>query len=147
MAKTNFENLEVYRRAERLADLIWDIVAGWDSFAKTTMGGQLVRAADSVAANIAESSGRGTAKDKQHFLRISRGSLYETKNWLRRAYQRGLLSESRIAELKPEVDALAPMLNAYFRSMATPGPKSEIVQASNPATLLGSKHKAQRTKI
>ena len=45
--------------------------------------------------------------------------MYETKNWLRRAYRRNLLSEEHIEELKPLTDALAPMLNAYYRSLNT----------------------------
>ncbi len=30
MEKTNFEKLRVYQLAEILADLIWEIVLGWD---------------------------------------------------------------------------------------------------------------------
>ena len=117
MTRTNFESLEVYRRSEELADTVWKIVAQWDPFAKSTVGKQLVRAADSAPANIAEGTGRGTAKDRQHFVRVARGSVYETKNWLRRAYRRNLLTEEQVGTLKPHVDALAPMLNAYLRSI------------------------------
>ena len=65
MARTAFENLRVYRLAEELADRIWDIVSGWDSFAKATVGEQLVTAADSIGANIAEGSGRGSYQGEQ----------------------------------------------------------------------------------
>ena len=119
MAKTNFENLKVYQLSEELADLIWDVVATWKPFARHTAGRQIVRAADSVSANLAEGSGRGTVRDKKHFVRMARGSLYETKNWLRRAYSRKLLTEEQIEAVKPLVDALAPMLNAYYRSLGT----------------------------
>ena len=119
MTKTNFENLKVYQLSEDLADLIWDVVDTWKAFARYTVGRQIVRAADSIPANIAEGTGRETVKDKRHFVRISRGSLYETKNWLRRAYRRKLLTKEQIAEIKPLVDALAPMLNAYLRSIST----------------------------
>lgn len=53
MGKTNFEYLQVYRLAERLADEIWKIVAVWDQFAKQTIGKQITRSADSIGANIA----------------------------------------------------------------------------------------------
>ena len=92
MEKTNFEKLEVYQIAEELADVVWEIVADWPSFARQTVGTQLVRAADSITANIAEGTGRGSAKDRRQFVRIARGSLYETKNWLRRAYRRKLVT-------------------------------------------------------
>jgi four helix bundle protein len=54
MSKTSFENLDVYRLAEKMADEVWSVVADWDYFAKNSVGMQLVDAADSVSANIAE---------------------------------------------------------------------------------------------
>lgn len=96
MAKTNFERLQVYRLAERLADDIWAIVVKWNIFARDTVGKQLVKAADSIGANIAEGTGRGTFVDNRRFVRIARGSLNETQHWLRRAYKRGLLSSKEV---------------------------------------------------
>ena len=84
MEKTAFEKLRVYQLSEELADSIWDVAIRWDSFARDTVGKQLVRAADSIGANVAEGAGRGTPKDNQHFVRIGRGSLNETIHFLRR---------------------------------------------------------------
>jgi four helix bundle protein len=80
MQKTNFENLQIYQLAEQLADQIWDIVNGWDCLAIKTVGSQIIRSADSIGANIAEGSGRGSNQDYKRFLRIARGSLYETRH-------------------------------------------------------------------
>lgn len=91
----SFEDLEVYRLAEELGDKIWDIVSKWDGFAKNTSGYQLVKAADSIGANIAEGFGRFHFAENKQFNRIARGSLYETRHWLRRAYRRGLLKRRR----------------------------------------------------
>lgn len=52
MDKSNFEKLEIYQLAEKLADEIWFIVEKWQYFEKDTVGKQIVRAADSVGANI-----------------------------------------------------------------------------------------------
>ncbi len=60
--KTNFETLDVYRLAERLADETWTIVRSWDAFARDTVGRQLVKSADSIGANLAEGSGKGTIR-------------------------------------------------------------------------------------
>lgn len=120
MARTDYQKLRVYQLAEQLSDEVWILVRGWDSFAKRTVGAQLVRAADSVGANIAEGVGRGSFKDNRRFVRIARGSLYETKHWLRRAYRRELLTSAHTDELKPILDELAPKLNAYLNSI---GPK------------------------
>lgn len=119
MEKTNFVHLHIYKLSEKLADEIWKVVARWNFFAKNTVGIQIVKAADSVGANIAEGSGRGTDPELRRFLRVSRGSLYETQHWLRRAYKRGLLSEKQIGALVPIVNELTPRLNAYLSSIGS----------------------------
>jgi four helix bundle protein len=81
------------------------------------MGKQLIRAADSIGANIAEGVGRGSFQDNRRFIRVARGSLNETNHWLRRAYQRGLLDKETVGLLKPILDELAPRLNAYLKSI------------------------------
>ena len=122
-ARTSFENLQVYKLGERLADEVWAVVTGWEQFAKTTVGRQMVRAADSVGADIAEGSGRGSFQDNRRFVRMARGSLNETKHWLRRAYRRGLLSTEDVKRIRPIIDELAPRLNAYLQSIGnTPEP-------------------------
>lgn len=117
MARTNFEKLQVYQLAEKLADRIWQIVLTWHYFAKVTVGEQLVTAADGIGSNIAEGSGRGSLPDNRRFIKIARGSLYETKHWLRRAYKRKLLTNSEVADLKLLIEELTPKLNAYYRSV------------------------------
>lgn len=117
MAKTNFESLRVYQLSESLADQIWTIVMKWNVFARDTVGKQLVRAADSIGANIAEGTGRGTFVDNRRFVRIARGSLNETQHFLRRAYKRKLLNDKDIQALRPLVDELAPKLNSYLKSI------------------------------
>ena len=117
MARTKFESLSVYQLSEQLADLTWEIVLEWNAFARDTVGKQLVKAADSVGANIAEGTGRGTYVDNRRFVRIARGSLNETKHGLRRAFKRHLLSTKQINSVKPIIEELAPKLNAYLKSI------------------------------
>jgi four helix bundle protein len=122
MASKGFEDLRVYQLAEELSDAVWDLAIGWEPFAKDTVGKQAVEAADSVGANIAEGSGRGTYQDNRRFVRIARGSLYETRHWLRRAFKRRLLTAEQVGKIKPLLDELGPKLNAYLKSI---GPKDQ----------------------
>lgn len=118
MEKTNFENLDIYRISESLADIVWEIVARWSPIAQDTVGKQIVRAADSIGANIAEGSGRGSAPDNRRFLCMARGSLYETRHWLRRAHKRKLLTDADVDLLTPLIAELTPKLNSYMRKVA-----------------------------
>jgi four helix bundle protein len=118
MATAGFEILEVYKLVEQIADEVWDLVTGWKNLAKDTVGKQLIRAADSIGANIAEGEGRYHYKDNCRFVRIARGSLNETRHWLRRAYKRKLLTQEQTRRLKPLIAELAPRLNAYLRSLS-----------------------------
>jgi four helix bundle protein len=116
--RPNFENLEIYRLAEQLGDEIWRIVARWERLAQTTLGSQMIRAADSVGANIAEGTGRTTYRDNRRFIGMARGSLYETMHWLRRACIRGLLGQEEIAKVNALTTELAPRLNAYLKAIS-----------------------------
>ena len=127
MERTNFENLRVYQLAEDLADLVWEIVAGWNSFDRDTVGKQIVRSADSVGANIAEGTGRYGFQDNKRFGYFARGSLNETKHWLRRAYKRDLLTSAEIQKLKLVMDELGPKLNAYIKSIKA----ANVMKATN----------------
>jgi four helix bundle protein len=122
MATVGFEKLRVYQLSEQLSDAVWEIVCRWKPLAKDTVGKQMIRSADSIGANIAEGSGRGTYQDNRRFVRTARGSLYETRHWLRRAYKRKLLTQKHVDALKPLMDELSPKLNAYLKSI---GPKKK----------------------
>lgn len=133
-ACVTFENLRVYRLAEQVADTAWNITSGWDPFSRDTVRRQLVRSADNIGANIAEGFGRGSYQDNRRFIRISRGSLFETRHWLRRAFRRNLLNKSQVQEMKSLLDQLGPSLNAYLRSIGTRSNSAASKEGSLPGT-------------
>ena len=57
MAST-FKDLDVYRRATVLADELYEPCYMWPKFHLWSIGIQLLRAADSIGANVAEATGR-----------------------------------------------------------------------------------------
>jgi four helix bundle protein len=87
---SDFEKLATYRYAAELGDAVWRAVLDWPDYARWTIGKQLTRSADSIAANIAEGAGRRRDADRGRFYVIARGSLYETEHWIARAKARGL---------------------------------------------------------
>src|SRR5262245_52034982 len=124
MGFVRFQDLEVYQLAEEVADAVWDIVRNWDTLARDTIGKQLIRAAVSIGANIAEGSGRASAGDTRRFLRIARGSLMETQHWLRRAFRRKLLTPDQTATLQACMDKLPLKLNALLKSIGKNRPST-----------------------
>jgi four helix bundle protein len=117
MARTAFEKLRIYQLAEGMADLAWEVVVKWDRLAQDTVGKQLINSSDSIGANIAEGTGRGRFAENRRFAKISRGSLFEVKHWLRRAYKRKLLSETETIQFQELVEELTPKLSAYINSI------------------------------
>ena len=120
MERTDFDTLKVYQLSEVLADELWDVVLKWHQVAKATIGKQVIRSSDSIGANIAEGSGRGSVIDHRRFARVARGSLYETKHWLRRAFRKKLLAAKQTESLRVLVDDLTRALNGYIRSLNPP---------------------------
>ena len=86
----NFRQLDVYRLACVFADSVHAAVAHWPPLDRRTTGPQVIRAADSVPANIAEGYGRWSKKDLRHCLIVARGSSFELEHWVETATRRGL---------------------------------------------------------
>ena len=75
---------------------------------------QLLRAAASVPANIAEGHARGTRKDYAHFVSIARGSLAETETILLLLVDVELLAEERIQAALALCSETGRMLNGLL---------------------------------
>ena len=130
MARTGFENLRIYQLSEVISDLVWDTVISWNRFAQETVGRQFVRAADSIGANIAEGAGRGSHADNRRFAKIARGSLFEVKHWLRRAYKRNLLTNDEVHRFQKLIEELTPKISAYINSIG----KNRATDNQQPTT-------------
>ena len=113
------EELKVYELSMELGERVWSIVEKWGYFAKDTIGKQLVRSVDSVAANISEGFGRFHYKDSRNFNYYSRGSLYETKTWIKKAKNRSLIEEEDYSKFVEDINLIGKMLNSYIKSIGT----------------------------
>ena len=77
------------------------------------MTSQIIRAAASVPANIAEGHGRGTRKDYAHFVSIARGSLAELETFVLLAQSLDLAESDQceaVLELSAEVGRMLTSL-------------------------------------
>lgn len=115
------EDLQVYQLSMDIGEKVWEIVDKWNYFSKDipiVIGSkQLVRAVDSVAANLSEGFGRFHFKENKHFAYYARGSLYETKTWLTKAHNRKLINDEEFQLLQTDINSIGVKLNNYINSI------------------------------
>ncbi|MBN1821988.1 MAG: four helix bundle protein [Prolixibacteraceae bacterium] len=100
-----------------IGDEIWFSVINWDNLTKFTMCQQIVKSADSIAANISEGYGRYHFKDRKLFMLYARGSLSETKTWIKKAKNRKIISEEfHLGEIQ-KIEKLGVKLNNYISTL------------------------------
>jgi four helix bundle protein len=113
----DLKDLRIYNQSMELGEIVWNVTTKWDYFAKDTLGKQLVKSVDSIAANISEGFSRYHFKDNRNFLYYARGSLYETQTWLEKALNRDLISNSNYNELSDKLKDLGIKLNNYIKTI------------------------------
>jgi four helix bundle protein len=111
------EELQVYQLAMEIGEKIWKVVINWNYFEKDTVGRQLIKAADSVSANLSEGFGRFFYKENKQFCYYSRGSLYETLTWLTEANNRNLINGSDYDHFCNDINTIGKKLNSYINSI------------------------------
>jgi four helix bundle protein len=108
-------DIQAYRIAFHLSNYIWDIVVRWNKFARDTVGEQLVEAADSISANIAEGFGRYFKKDKIKFYRYSAGSVKECFDWNQKSKVRKLVTQEEYEHIFNELNKLPASVNQLIK--------------------------------
>jgi four helix bundle protein len=108
-----FRRLKVYREASALARELRMAIGSWTPLDVWTVGVQMVRAADSIGANLAEAYGRRTDADRLRLLWVARGSVCELQHWIGSARDRGL---SVPDEWEQRADEVGGMVNGLARA-------------------------------
>ncbi len=111
------EDLEVYKVAMEIGEIVWGIVTRWGYFEKKTLGAQFVDAADSIALNISEGYGRFHYKENKNFCYYSRGSAKETLTATQKAIARNLITEEEFALLTQKFDLYFRLSFGYINSI------------------------------
>jgi len=108
--------MDVYRWSEELSDLIWYAYDKWSEKVQRSIGYQILRSADSIAANLAEGYGRYTPSERKLFYRYARGSFEVTKAWLRKLIRRKIIQGNETSDYQNIIEELGPKLNAFIKS-------------------------------
>jgi four helix bundle protein len=90
--------LRVFREAEELAILVYELTREFPLEERYGLGQQMRRAAVSVGSNIAEGCGRSGSRELPRFLDIALGSAVELEFQLRLACRLGFATEAALRE-------------------------------------------------
>ena len=113
----DLKKFKIIEHADQIGSRIWDLVISWKHFEKDTLGKQMVRAADSISANLSEAYGRYGFADRKRFAYYARGSLCETLNWLEKSSERGLIETETAETLEAEIRTLSHRINTYIKHL------------------------------
>ena len=108
--------LDVFKLSEELSDLIWYAFDTLDKKVQNTSWYQIIKSSDSIAANISEGYWRYAPTDRKRFYLYSRGSVEETKNWLRKQIRRKIISKEEAKKYSQIIDELGPKLSVFINS-------------------------------
>ena len=115
MAYQSFEQLEVWKRACRLAV---DVCRALAKSKQYVLKDQMQRAAISIPSNIAEGSERDSRQDFVRFLRIAKGSAAELRTQCYIALKLELLTKDDAADFVQETKEVSAMLQGLVRSLS-----------------------------
>ncbi len=111
-----FKQLFAWQKGDDLAAEVFAITEELDSRHRW-LGLQLIKAATSVTANIAEGYGRSNLADYLRFLEFSGGSLNEVENFLHFAERNKIVRSDRLTLVRELRTATGSLLFGLIRSL------------------------------
>ena len=119
--KYYFKNLDAYRESKNLVKMVYGLLRQFPKEEQYALCDQLRRAVISVPSNIAEGSGRTSAKDQAHFIEMAYGSLMEVECQIDIAYDLSYISQDSLNKVEELIDVVAALLsglrNKYLSSL------------------------------
>ena len=121
--KYHFKNLDAYKESKKLVKMVYGLLKQFPKEEQYALCDQLRRAVISVPSNIAEGSGRTSAKDQAHFIEMAYGSLMEVECQIDIAYDLSYISQDNINKVEELIGVVAALLsglrNKYLYSLNT----------------------------
>jgi len=117
MHSYSFEKLGVWQDARMFTVSIYKITAAFPAEEKFGLTNQVRRASVSIAANIAEGSGRVSPKDQAHFYQVAYSSTIEVLSHLLIAFDLKFIDEKNLSVLRLKLEELTNKVNALRNSI------------------------------
>jgi four helix bundle protein len=115
--KFRFEDLEIWREAIRIAQILFDIADELEEKKLWRFSDQCRGVGMSIPNNISESTGTNMTGEQQQLLRYSKRECYEAVNILILLEMRGLVTSERKNYLYENLDILSRKIQNYSNSL------------------------------
>ena len=112
-----FEKLEVWVKSKELVKEVYVLLNSFPANERYSLCDQLRRAIVSVPSNIAEGSGRPSAKERARFVEIAYGSLMESFCQLQLAVELNYITADALGLLRPKFEEVARMLSGFRKAL------------------------------
>lgn len=109
--KYSYKNLEAYKESKKLVKQVYALLKKFPKEETYALCDQLRRAVISVPSNIAEGSGRTSAKDQAHFLEMAFGSIMEVDCQMDIAQDLGYVSLDEHEAITIRISQVAALLS------------------------------------
>jgi len=110
-----FEDMEVWIVCRELRKDLSDLARTFPAAERYRLSDQLIRAARSVTANIAEGYGRFHYQENIQFVRHARGSLFEVIDHLTVAYDAGYVDKEKSQGFRERTIRAILIINGFIR--------------------------------
>ena len=113
----SYRDLVAWQKAISLVECVYRETASWPADERFGLTSQIRRAVVSVAANIAEGSGRSGQVELRRFLSIAHGSLCEVQTHLEIAHRLGMMDAGSSGAILAEADEVSRILRGFIRKL------------------------------
>lgn len=113
----DFRNIMAWKKADDLVVLVYEVTKAFPREELYGLTSQLRRAMVSVAANIAEGSGKQYLKEFRQFLYTARASLSEVEYYIHLSHRLGYLDGEKVAKLEEARQDAAKTLQGFINSI------------------------------
>lgn len=116
MKTYSFEKLIVWQKSRKLAVIINKTTRDFPKDEIFGMISQMRRCSISIASNVAEGSGRHSAKDKARFTEMAYSSALELINQLIISWDLEYVSEKNYLTIRNEIEEITFMLDSLYKA-------------------------------
>ena len=113
----SFKEIFAWQRAHSFVISVYQVTKDYPQYERFSLCSQFLRAAVSIAANIAEGYRKDGIADKLRFLNTAQGSLEECRYYILLSYDLNYIDLETYNNMNVSLEETSKLLNAYYRGI------------------------------